>query len=862
MHRHPPKTMSLRTLGDVVRRSPPLVVTSPNDTVVTLAALLHERRVDAVAVLRDDAFMGLVTSRDVASCVARREDLHLTRVAHIMTVAPITLSSEESPARALATMRDGHFRHIPVVGPNRNVIGIVDVLHLAYDAIVRLQNSYAMIPTRRTFDFMRATRANFERPTLRPIVEAAPVVTLTRRHSVTDACEAMVRNQLAALVIVDERGVLDGIFTCRDATTRVVAKECDPVATMLEAVMTKSPDCASPDFTILESLQRMQACGFRHLPVVEDHSRKVVGLVNVLQLASDSLMQGATNRRSGSSSSKPSSPERSSASPTRRGQPASTTSGFGAFFANLFSTANYAQPSPIAPRGLSSPGRRPSPSPPPLLPSARRSMSVASASGGPKIHPRGSSFLASSGPPSSFASKRQFSALSRRELLLQPETSPSARSTFIAFKFRDVNDEFRKVRVSTALAPGCFDQFVVDVRRRFVGGATQPGAGGIKLKYIDQDGDAVLVSNDEDLASCLEDCRHLQGKAVDLRVTLMKQGSPMSSPSQSFNHSPVTSATRRGDSQPRSTPPVAPPSPSFNSDAQSDAPSADAPPATPPPPTPSLGKAQEAHQQMMNGNIDAAVTLFGEALQLDSSNAFAMGGRGAARLIGGNSTGAEEDYRSAIALLDDGRGGIAGDATFEMCISGLVESLIDQRRYEEAVSVAGRADAKSGGNRCTDAFRDELESSSAAARKALEAGEFGDAMSMFSNSLRVEAALAALSPDEGARADLRVGRAKCYRKLEDYDMALEDYEAAVKLEPENVAAHKGCAFCLAELEQMERALEMYEKANKLDPGDEEVAREIKLLKKMMPDPLEEKKVEIAKLGAMLGNMNFAVPKKK
>ncbi len=819
-------TMALRTLGDVVRRSAPLVVVSPDDTVVALARVLHDKRVDAVAVLRNSDFLGLVTSRDVASCIARRDILTTVSVSQIMTAAPITLAAHDSPARALALMREGRFRHIPVLGgpSGASVIGIVDVLHLAYDAITRLQASYSMIPSRRTFDFMRAARANIEKPTLRPIVETSPLVTLSRRNTVADACEAIVKNHLAAVVIVDDDGILDGIFTCRDATTRVVAKEKDSVTLTLEEVMTSSPDCASPDFTILESLQRMQACGFRHLPVVEDHSRKVIGLVNVLQLASDTLIQ--TSKIEAAPRMSRSSPPPSPAG-SRRGNSSTSGGGLGTFFANLFSSANYAHP-------VLSPQRRP-----------------------PSIGRTSSSSVVAHGAAN--AGKRQFSTLSRRELLLQPVTSPSTASSFVSFKFRDINEEFRKVRVNTMLSPGCFDQFVIDVRRRFMGASAQAGA--IKLKYIDEDGDAVLISNDEDLASCLEDSRRLKGKAVDLRVSLVQQRgsrgtSPFSSRSNSFHNSPLSNVTPKVISPPRGSAPS--PSRSSTVSTQSDT----RPPPTPPQATPSELKAQEAHARMMDGNIPAAITLFDSALALDPGNAFAMGGRGAARLIGGNSTGAEEDYRGAIALLDAGRGGRVGDRTFETCILGLVEALIDQRRYEEAVSVAGRADAKTGGSRCTDAFRDELESSSAAARKALEANEFGDAMSMYSNALRVEVAFLSLASDEMPRADLRIGRAKCYKMLEDYDMALEDYEAAVKIEPESVAAHKGCAFCLAEMEQMDRALEAYERAHKLDPGDEDVNKQIKLLKSLLPDPLEEKKVEIAKLGAMLGNMNFAIPKKK
>ena len=94
---------------------------------------------------------------------------------------------------------------------------------------------------------------------------------------------------------MNEHGVLDGIFTCPDVATRIIAKDKHPESTISEQMVTLNPACASPHYTILEPLQRMQACSFRHLPVVEDHSRKVIGLVIVLKLASDALLGTAFN---------------------------------------------------------------------------------------------------------------------------------------------------------------------------------------------------------------------------------------------------------------------------------------------------------------------------------------------------------------------------------------------------------------------------------------------------------------------------------------------------------------------------------------------------------------------------------------
>lgn len=821
--------MSVRSLGDIVARSPSCV-TVPEDAIVfSLAEALSTSRVDAAAILTSgtNTLAGIATSRDVAKCIARGEDLQLLKVSEIMTAHPITLPPAETPANALALMRDGGFRHIPVVSEeNGCILGIVDVLSLAYDAITRLQVSYSMMPTRRGFEFMRAARDTMEKPTLRPIVERTPVATLTRDNSVVQACETLAREHLAAIVIIDNQGVLDGIFTCKDVVNRVVVEHRNPVTTRLAQVMTPNPDSAAADFTILESLQRMQACGFRHLPVVENHTRVVVGLCDVLQLASSAI--------SGMGTISEQTPSPHSSVDTSTGTRAGLSRGLTSIFSSLFSY-------PYAPRDDESVNQdvetvhRPGPS------------SVSSGLPLPRPAPLSSA-------------RRQYSYLGSDHSSSGRYKGKPSDVALASFKFKDLNDEYRRIKVPMSLEHGAYDQFVVDVRRRFAGSSS---VGPIKIKYIDEDGDEVMISNDEDLASCFEDFVDSKNKTIQLKVYEVDR------PSSSHLQSPVSSNASSIIGSPRHQ---ALSSITIKPDGRDTLKASDRLPPTDDDgsrvagisraasrlviQTPSMQKVSEAQAKMLDGAMDDAISLYGEAMALDPDNARAQGGRGAAHLIGGNSTGAEEDYRAAIALLESGKGGAIGDVTFQMCIVGLVEALIDQRRYEEAAEIAGRIGPQSGNSGCEDAFRDELDSAGNAAREALEAGEFGDAMNCYSNALRVESAYLQVAEDGIGRASLRLGRAKCYKALEDFDMAFEDYEAAVKLEPESIAGHKGCGKCLAELEQMDRALEAYERARKLDPGDDEVNKEIEIIQSILPDPLESKRAEIAKLGALLGGMKL------
>jgi CBS domain-containing protein len=84
------------------------------------------------------------------------------------------------------------------------------------------------------------------------------------------------RNVGAVMVVVDE--LLVGIFTERDAVTRVLAHGLDADATQIGSVMTRDPQTVDPDKPFGYALMLMHEKGFRHLPVVVDG--KPIGIVS------------------------------------------------------------------------------------------------------------------------------------------------------------------------------------------------------------------------------------------------------------------------------------------------------------------------------------------------------------------------------------------------------------------------------------------------------------------------------------------------------------------------------------------------------------------------------------------------------
>ncbi len=96
----------------------------------------------------------------------------------------------------------------------------------------------------------------------------SPVVyLLSPEQTVAEAVRVMAENHIGVVPIL-ERDRLVGIFSERDLLRRVIAKGRHLEKTSLGEVMTPDPVTAMPDEDRKSAIQKMQAVGCRHLPIV------------------------------------------------------------------------------------------------------------------------------------------------------------------------------------------------------------------------------------------------------------------------------------------------------------------------------------------------------------------------------------------------------------------------------------------------------------------------------------------------------------------------------------------------------------------------------------------------------------------
>ncbi len=95
--------------------------------------------------------------------------------------------------------------------------------------------------------------------------------------SVTECVQLMNDLDIGAMLVMENEELL-GIFTERDAITKVLGAGLEPSYTKVAAVMSHNPICVKPSTTLEEAMAIISNQRIRHLPVVEDG--KVLGMMS------------------------------------------------------------------------------------------------------------------------------------------------------------------------------------------------------------------------------------------------------------------------------------------------------------------------------------------------------------------------------------------------------------------------------------------------------------------------------------------------------------------------------------------------------------------------------------------------------
>jgi signal-transduction protein with cAMP-binding, CBS, and nucleotidyltransferase domain len=102
-------------------------VAGPQETAWEAAVRMQQRAVGSLVVFNDEqAAIGIITDRDLVERVmAAGKDPQVTRLAGVMTPAPVTIAESQEVSQALRVMRKNCVRRLPVVNVHNVVIGLI-----------------------------------------------------------------------------------------------------------------------------------------------------------------------------------------------------------------------------------------------------------------------------------------------------------------------------------------------------------------------------------------------------------------------------------------------------------------------------------------------------------------------------------------------------------------------------------------------------------------------------------------------------------------------------------------------------------------------------------------------------------------
>jgi CBS domain-containing protein len=100
-------------------------------TLQEAAQAMREKKISSLVVTEKDRLVGIMTERDMVAAMADGVDAAVAHVRDYMTQSPTSITPDASVEEATQMMLRHGFRHLPVVGPDQKLVGIVSIRDLA-----------------------------------------------------------------------------------------------------------------------------------------------------------------------------------------------------------------------------------------------------------------------------------------------------------------------------------------------------------------------------------------------------------------------------------------------------------------------------------------------------------------------------------------------------------------------------------------------------------------------------------------------------------------------------------------------------------------------------------------------------------
>jgi CBS domain-containing protein len=119
----------MATIRDILaKKGSGVLTTGKESTVLEAAILMNEHKVGALVVLEEGRIAGMFTERDVLRrVVGQLRDPATTPVAEVMTTEVVCCRPDTSLEEARGSMMMRRIRHLPVVGDQEEMLGLISI---------------------------------------------------------------------------------------------------------------------------------------------------------------------------------------------------------------------------------------------------------------------------------------------------------------------------------------------------------------------------------------------------------------------------------------------------------------------------------------------------------------------------------------------------------------------------------------------------------------------------------------------------------------------------------------------------------------------------------------------------------------
>ena len=130
------------TLKHFSRKHEPILYVQEDDRVISVVKQMVDNAFGAALIMSEsNELLGMFTDRDVVARVVGGElDPHTTSIGEVMSSDVVTINETESLDAAIHCIQSNQISHLPIIGRQGNIVGMLTIRCLFHDKVTELMN--------------------------------------------------------------------------------------------------------------------------------------------------------------------------------------------------------------------------------------------------------------------------------------------------------------------------------------------------------------------------------------------------------------------------------------------------------------------------------------------------------------------------------------------------------------------------------------------------------------------------------------------------------------------------------------------------------------------------------------------------